>query len=159
MFKLAPENKKTLTNQLNVPGSSDNRRFNTDIVPIMSPSWSLSQNTRLDSAVSLGSSLNPWRSFNADRLFANFPRFANAISAGTEPPTGNPSTNGGFYFYISAATNPRKIWSWNGSAWVEITGTLTPGTIFLAGGGRRLWYVPATGNIVQGSFSSNAPGL
>ena len=159
MFRLrTKENKKTLTNQLNVAGSSDNRRLNSDIIPIMAPQWGLPQSTQLPSAVSLGSAQNPWRSFTADRLYANIPRFVNAISTGSpDPPTGNPSTNGGFYYQISAATTPRRIWSWNGTAWVEITGTVPVGSVFLAGGGRRLFYVPASGNIVQGNFSSNAP--
>lgn len=133
-------NKKTLTNELNVDGSSDNRRLNTDVIPVISPSWSRDPNSILPDSVNLGSSLNPWRTLYADKVYAYTPRIplAVTVSAGVAP-SSNPTANGGFYWTIdnggaldSAAAAARKVYRWNSttSAWDDYTSSLTPGSVF-----------------------------
>lgn len=141
MFRETLRNKKTLTNELNVPGSSDNRRLNQDVIPTIAPSWLLAPTTSLPSAVTLGSAQNPWLSVGTENLFAAFPRISRAVmfnfggsSMSATPPTVTPTNNGGYFWNIEApnsvSANLRKVWRWTGSAWVDYTSQLTPGAIF-----------------------------
>jgi len=151
MFRETPRSKKTLTNELNVPGSSDSRRLDQDIVPIMSPSWLLQPSTVLPSAVTIGSSQNPWRSVSTDYLFAAFPSITSASATAVPPVAANPTANGGRHWHVElpAAAADRKVWRWNGSAWEDYTSQLTPGAIFYNAGSTFLrvyvWAGPRDG--------------
>lgn len=134
-FRQRPTNKKTLTNQLNVPGSSDNRRLNTDVVPVISPAWSANPAVTLESAVNLGSRQNPWRNVHASQLYAYTPRIPQAVAINNVAPSGTPDTNGGYYWLIDENTTTpadRIVYRWNGSSWVNYNSQLTPGAIFYA---------------------------
>lgn len=159
MSTTRPRNRKTLVNELNNAGSTYNRRLNADVVPSISPAYTLSHSTTLESAVSLGSAQNPWRALYCERLLANYPRIIPATNAVTDPPVTGPSGNGGFYWYIAVPGGTEKLYRWSNvtSSWTQQT-PLIPGTIFLGSSNARLWGVPADLNMVQGFFQSNAPG-
>ena len=154
-MNVAKPSRKTLTNQLNVEGSSDSRRLNTDVVPIIATSWSAEPSQTLPSAVSLGSARNPWRNVYTDTLFpymARIQRAATIDSNGSTLPTLTPSNNGGLYWTIdecNATPANRVVYRWSGTAWVNYNSQLTPGAIFFQQGSTFLrlfvWAGPRSG--------------
>lgn len=126
MSLLTKKSKKTLVNQLNVDGSSDTRRLNSDIIG--NASYRFTSTPWEDPGViNLGSSTNRWGTVYADMIYPNLARIPlTRVENGA--PSGSPaSTYQGINWYIDGTTSTaRRVYWWNGSSWIEATTSTTP---------------------------------
>jgi hypothetical protein len=169
-FAISKRSKKTLVNQLNVDGSSDSRRLNTDILPVIAPlASSNNPSVPIASAISLGSTSNRWKTVHCDNLNTAFTRFAEctSVAGGTtinaQAPESNTQARHCYWIVEdTGVATTRKVHRWNGSAWQNWTSNLIPGQAFYAipnafREDRRLYvYSGSVGGLKKGSQFSTA---
>lgn len=145
MFGLAQRSKKTLSNELNIDCSTDNRRLNSDVVPAFSLSWTTPAQSTLPATINLGSATNNWSETYADNLHVYIPKMALA-TVGASVPSGAPlANNNNIYWHIQddpSATN-RVVHRWNGSAWENYNSQVKLGQAWFATGTSRRFFVVA----------------
>lgn len=145
--------KKTLSNEFNVKSSSDFRQLNADITPIISPSWNLSLQTQLGSAVSLGSPLRPWKDLYAQNVQIKYPSLPEAVASGTAP-TAAPrtATNNAYWHILSGTPTTRVVRRWNGTAWEIVTNALPVGSVLFNLSDLRLYIYEGASRGWRSSF-------